>query len=191
MERVLYRYLGMRRLLSFLFLLGFSCTCPAKVDIKSTKRLIIPVDNVTPKITSADVAKIVPLDLNEDDSEGTVLSRIADRGFSLWFNSSFVKSSAIGQFAERTQEKLKTDVIVPAGTPSGTSHKFSFRVEAFQALAKLEYTGWLKAAVNYDAKASCTDILFKEKVFENKDLVVSHKATQQEGLSMVGLAWSF
>ncbi|KYG67060.1 hypothetical protein AZI86_08590 [Bdellovibrio bacteriovorus] len=181
----------MRRLLSFLILFGFSCTCPAKVALKSTKRLIIPVDNVTPKITSEDVAKVIPLDLKEGDSQGTVFGRIADRGFSLWFNSSFVKSSALGQMAERTQEKLKTDVVVPAGTPNGVSHKFSFRVEAFQALAKLEYSGWLKASVNYDAKASCTDILFKEKVLENKDLVVSHKVSKEEGLSMVGLGWSF
>lgn len=181
----------MRRLFSFLILLGFSCTCPAKVDLKSTKRLVIPVDNVTPRITSADVARVVPLDLRQGDSEGTVFSRIADRGFSLWFNSSFVKNSKLGQMAERAQEKLKTDVVVPSQVPNGISHKFSFRVEAFQALAKLEYTGWLKASVNYDAKASCTDILFKEKVLEDKDLVVSHKASKEEGLSMVGLAWSF
>jgi hypothetical protein len=49
----------------------------------------------------------------------------------------------------------------------------------------------MKAAVNYDAKASCTDIQFKEKVFVNKDLVVSHKASKEQDLSMVGLAWSF
>ncbi|MEN0057234.1 MAG: hypothetical protein AAGB31_00240 [Bdellovibrio sp.] len=181
----------MRLILSFLFFIGFPCLCWCKVDIKSTKRLIIPVDTVTPKITSDDVAKVVPLDLRQGDSEGTVMTRIADRGFSLWFNSSAVKQSTLGRIAENTQEKLKTDVVVPAGTPEGVSHKFSFRVEAFQALAKMEYSGWLRAAINYDAKASVTDIFFKEKVFSDKDLTVSHKADKEQGLSMIGLAWSW
>lgn len=187
-----YKNRMIRRILTFLFLaLGISCPCMAKVNIKTTKRLIIPVDNVTPKITSEDVAKIVPLDLKDGDSASTVFTRIADRGISMWFNSPFMKSSAIGQMAERTQEKLKTDVVVPADNPDGVSHKFSFRVEAMQALAKIEYTGWLKGSINYDAKASCTDILFKEQVLQNKELIVSHKADKHEGLSMVGLAWSF
>lgn len=181
----------MRLIMSFLFLIGFTCPCMAKVDLKSTKRLIIPEDKVTPKITQADVAKVVPLDLKQGDSEGTVLTRIADRGFSLWFNSAAMKATTLGRIAETAQEKLKTDVVVPASTPKGVSHKFSFKVEAFQALAKVEYTGWMKAAINYDAKAAETDIFVKEKVFSNKDLVVSHKATKEQGLSMVGLAWSW
>lgn len=177
--------------LSFLLLIGFSGICQAKVDLKSTKRLIIPEDKVTPKITSEDVAKVVPTDLKAGDSESTVITRIADRGFSLWFNSAAMKATTIGRIAETAQEKLKTDVVVPAASPKGVSHKFSFKIEAFQALAKLEYTGWLKAAVNYDAKASATDISFKEKVFHNKDLIVSHKADKQQDLSMIGLAWSW
>lgn len=183
---------GMGKIVSFFFLiLGISCACHARVDIKTTKRLVIPVDNVTPKITADDVAKIIPLDLKEGASQGTVLTRIADRGISMWFNSPAMKASAIGQIAEKTQEKLKTDVVVPAEDPEGVSHKFSFRVEALQALAKIEYTGWMKAAINYDAKASSTDIVLSEQVLTDKELTVSHKSDREQGLSMVGLAWSF
>ncbi|WII72241.1 hypothetical protein QJS83_17395 [Bdellovibrio sp. 22V] len=181
----------MKWIMSIFLSLGFTCACWGKVDIRTTKRLIIPKDTVTPKLTKEDVAKVIPLDIKEGDSTGQVMNRIADRSFNLWFNSSAVKSSAIGRLAEETQEKLKTDVVVPASTAKGISHKFSFRIEAFQALAKIEYTGWLKAAVNYDAKSSETNIFFKEKVLENKDLIVSHKADKTQGLSMVGLAWSF
>lgn len=181
----------MKSFVSFLLILIFSGSCWAKMDLKSTKRLVIPVDHVTPKITSADVAKVVPLDLRQGDSEGTCLTRIADRGVTLWLNSTFMKESSLGRIAEKTQEKLKTDVVVPASDPLGVSHRFSFRIEAFQALAKFEYSGWLKAAVNYDAKAAATDILFKEKVFLNKDLVLSHKASREQDFSMIGLAWTW
>jgi hypothetical protein len=183
--------IGMKLIMSFLLLIICSGSCWAKVDLKSTKRLIIPVDNVTPRITSADVAKVVPLDLREGDSEGTCLTRIADRGVSLWFNSTLMKDSSLGRIARETQEKLKADVVVPASGPLGVSHRFSFKIEAFQALAKLEYSGWLKAAVNYDARAAATDILFREKVFANKDLVVSHKASKEQAFSMIGLAWTW
>lgn len=181
----------MKTIISFLFLLGFTIPCLGKVDLNSTKPLIIPEDKVTPKITNADVAKIVPNDLNEDDDASAVVTRIADKGISLWFNSAAVKATSIGRFAETAQEKLKTDVSLPPSDPEGVTHKFSFRIEALQAAARLEYVGWLKAAVNYDAKASSTDIYFKEKVLQNKDLIVSHKATKQQDLSMIGLAWTW
>lgn len=180
----------MKRVICFLFLISASLPCLAKVDLKSTKRLIIPVDNVTPKITQDDVAKVIPLDFKEGESQSTVLTRIADRGFSLWFNSSAIKSSAVGRMAETAQEKLKTDVVVPASSSGGVSHKFSFRLEAFQALAKIEYTGWLNASLKYDAKSSQTGVFFTEKILE-KDLVVSHTANREQDLSMVALAWSW
>ena len=184
----------MRRLGSILLLmlsLGTCCKCLAKIDLKSTKPLVIPQDTVTPRITSEDVAKIIPTDIKKDESTSSVMSRIADRTFNAWFNSSTIKNSAVGRIAEKTQEKLKTDVVVAGAKPEDTTHKFSFRIEAFQALAKLEYTGWMKAVVDYDAKVSQTNVEVKEKVFHDKDLVLSHKKNSEQGLSMIGLAWSW
>ncbi len=120
------------------------------------------------------------MDLPTGASESTVMTRIADKGFNLWFNSSAMKATTLGRMAETAQEKLKTDVVVPASSPKGVSHKFSFRVEAFQALAKMEYTGWLKAAVNYDAKASATRHFPKEKSFITKILSSVTKRTRNK-----------
>lgn len=159
--------------------------------MRSTKPLVIPVDNYTPKLTSADVAKVIPTDMKTDESTSSIMTRIADRTFNLWFSSSAMKDSTLVKIAEKTQETLKTDVVVAGKNPEEVSHKFSFRVEAFQALAKLEYSGWTKCAVNYDAKASQTNVELKEKVFNNKDLVLSHKKNPDEGLSMIGLAWTW
>ena len=181
----------MKWMVSFLLILSGCIPCWARVDLKTTKRLIVPVDNVTPTITSADVAKVIPLDIKQTDSTGVVMNRIADRGFNLWFNSSFMKDTALVRLAETAQEKLKTDVVVPGASSDEISHKFTFRIEAFQALAKLEYTGWLSAAIDYDARAGATNVLCKEKIFDNKDLFLSHRATNHNALSMVGLAWNW
>lgn len=153
---------------------------------------MIPVDNVTPKLTSADVAQIIPCDATvRGSSTSNMMVKIADRTFNYWFNSPTMKASMVGRIAEETQEKLKTDVIVPAESAEGTTHKFSFRIEAFQALAKIEYSGWMKAVINYDAKASATDFSLKEKVFTDKEFIVSHKANKDQDLSMIGLAWQW
>ena len=181
----------MRRVLSLLILMGFTCPCMAKVDLKSTKPLKIPVDNVTPRITTEDVAKIIPTDVNRGTTTSQFVTRVADKTFNLWFNSAAMKNSALGRAVETTQEKLKTDVEVKADTPEGISHKISVRIDAFQALAKLEYKGWVNCALNYDAKSSESLFQLKEKVLDNKNLIVSHKATRDQDLSMIGLAWSW
>lgn len=181
----------MKLIMSFLLLIGFTVPCLGKVDLDSTKPLVIPEDKVTPKLTKDDVAKVIPTDFKQGDDQATVFTRIADRGISLWFNSTTMKETYLGRFAEEAQEKLKTDVVVPAQSPQGVDHKLSFKIEAFQAMAKFEYTGWLKAAVNYDAKASATDILFKEKILTNKDLILNHKVNKDQNLSMIGLAWTW
>lgn len=175
---------------TFLFVLGLAGNCWAKVDLASTKPMVIPVDNVTPRITSDDVAKVVPLDRSISDA-ATMMTRIADRSFNLWFNSDAVQESLLGRVVQETQETLKTDVVVPAADHNSISHKFSLRVECFQALAKLEYTGWLNAAINYSARDAATNIEVKEKVFANKNLILSHRGSSKEGLSMVGLAWQW
>lgn len=173
------------------FILVPASLCWAKVSIRNTKPLVIPIDRFTPKITKEDVAKVIPLDVTPEDSTSKVMSRIADRSFNLWFNSSAVKNSRFGRMAEETQEKLKTDVVVPAESPNGISHKISVRIEAFQAMAKMEYRGWLNAGINYDAKSSETNIEVNEEILDDKKLVVSHKVSKSEGLSMVGVGWSW
>lgn len=182
----------MRFAISFLLIfLGLS-KCYAKVDITTTKPLLIPVDNVTPRWTYDDVSRLIPTDPTvSKSSTSTMMTRIADRTFNYWFNTPAVQESMMGRVAKETQQKLKTDVVLPAHKNSEVSHKFSFKVEAFQALAKMEYTGWLDAAVNYDAKSSCTDIFMKEKIFSNKELVVSHQVKKDQDLSMIGLAWQW
>ncbi len=167
------------------------CKCFAKIDLDATKPLLIPVDHVTPQITQKDVGEIIPTDVDSTQSTGSMMSRIADRSFQYWYNNSGFKDSAVGRVAESTQEKLKTDVVVPSSSASGVTHKFSFKIEAFQALAKMEYTGWIKAMIDYNARAAQTDFSVSEKLFKDKDLVVSHSLSAREGMSSMGLRWSF
>ena len=188
----------MMRFLVSLILMITCSKCLAKSREPSVQKVpkdfaatfVFPVGNVTPKITQKDVAEIIPTNMQPTSDPGQVAGRVADRGLNYWLNSPAMKDSTLVRVVDETQQKLKTDVEVQ-GAENEVKHKFSFRVEAFQALAKLEYTGWLKAAVNYDAKVAETNIQLSEKVFTNKDLTLTHKGNSKEALSMVGLGWNF
>ena len=60
-----------------------------------------------------------------------------------------------------------------------------------QALTKLEYKGWVNAAVNYDARAAKTEAEVSEKIFNKQDLVISHAISREENKSQVALRWNW
>jgi hypothetical protein len=163
----------------------------AKVTIEETQPLEMLEDNVTPKISMAEISKVLPTDIKQGENQNRILSKIADRGFQYWFNSSQMRDVGLIRVAHQTQEKLKTDVVLPSDDPLGVKHKISFNFEVFQAMAKLEYSGWVRAAASYDAKSASADISLKEKISSTKDIFLTHKANRNQDLSMVGVSWSF
>ena len=60
-----------------------------------------------------------------------------------------------------------------------------------QALAKIEYKGWVRAGLNYDAKAAKTEAEVLESISENKEFVVSQSVTASENKSQVSLRWNW
>lgn len=162
------------------------------VELSSTQPLrSIPVDTVTPKISTKDVALFIPTDLKPTKDSSLVANKIADRSISYLMNNSAMKDASLMKSATSLQEKMKADVEIPSSGPEGVTHRFTMKYEIFQALAKFEYVGWLKAALNYDAKASCTDITIQEKIFNNKNLYLKQKVSSVESQSSLGISWAW
>lgn len=164
----------------------------AKLDHSTTKPLVMPVgvSEDAQEITNKDVEKIIPTDLQATNDMNKVAVRIADRSLQTWFNSAAVKGSALGRTADNVQQKMSTDVTVKSDEPQAVEHKFSMQLLALQAMAKIQYTGWLNAVFNYDAKAAESMVEFSEKVF-NKDLFVNHTSSPREDVSTVGIKWGW
>lgn len=171
--------------------LGPVSFCDASVTLESTQPLVIPVDDVTPRLTSADVAKIIPTNIAPGTATKDVVNKIADKTIGYLMSSTNFKETGLGMFTARAQEKLRVDYALSEGSAQDVSHKLSFRLEAFQSQAKVEYSGWLNASINYDAKASATDIVLKESIFNNKILSLTHKSKKDQDLSIIGLAWQW
>lgn len=173
-----------------LFMIVVSQAALAKLNAEDTQPLTIPAAQASDKITPSDVEKIIPTDLQQTDDINLVAAKIADRSIQTWFNSAAVQSSPLGRTAKTVQQKMTTDVTLKSDEPQAVEHKFSFQVLALQAMAKVQYTGWLNAVFNYDAKAAASMVEFSEKVF-NKDLFVNHSSSSNGDVSSVGIKWGW
>lgn len=180
----------MKRLYIGLTILLFSISSFAKLDRSTTEPLVLPTGGSDEKITSQDVEKIIPTDLEATNDMNKVASKIADRSLQTWFNSAAVKNSAIGRTAASVQDTMSTDITLKSDEPQAVEHRFSMQLLALQAMAKLQYTGWLRAVFNYDAKAAASMVELSDKIF-NKDLFLNHTNSSKETISTVGIKWGW
>lgn len=160
----------------------------AKVDIKSTKPYIFPKVLKPEMITSNDVSKIIPTDIAPDSDSDTVAKRIIDNSISSLFNSQAVKESLVGGAAHKVQNKMKVEAEVKT---QKVNHKFSVKLMLAQAIAKVEYKGWVNALVNYDTKQQSSELELSDKVFTNKDLYFKHQAQNNSDMNSVGIRWNW
>lgn len=178
-------------LFQLLFVLSLGCglasKAQARVDLKKTKRLVLPADPSEPLLTAETSQKILPKNVEDGESGNSVISEMIDNSFSLWWDKSPVKQTSIGQVADKVDKKLKTEVNLGKSTDNKTEHKLSVRVLAMQALAKLEYKGWVRAGLNYDARASKTQAEVLENISSNQDLKLSHSVSSDGNMSQ--LSW--
>ena len=183
----------MKSLLLFMFILtiasGFNCW--SQVRISCAKNLVLPADVSEPMMTTETARRLQPKSVAAGDSESSVISKIADNSLSfLWDNSGF-KNTSVGRAAEKVEKNLKMEMNFTDSSPSKTQHKFAFKILALQALAKLEYKGWLNAALNYNARSALAEAEVSEKIFKQQDFVFTFASTREETKSQVALRWNW
>jgi hypothetical protein len=156
---------------------------------KVYKRLVLPVDYVDQDMAHLSEA-ILPTAIDPQDSSRSVISKIVDNSLSYWYNHSGFKETSVGRAAANVEKKMRADVDL--GTDKNkVEHKLSFKILATQALAKLEYVGWFRAALNYDARAAKAEAEVFESLAPDKDLIVSQSVTPQEQKSQLALRWNW
>lgn len=134
--------------------------------------------------------EVLPKSMTEADSSQSVVSKIIDNSLSYWWNHSELKQTSVGRAAEQVQNHLKGEVNFNTGEAK-TEHKISFKLLAMQALAKIEYSGWIQAAFHYDIKAAKAEAEIVESLSSNKDLLLSHSIAENESESKLSLRWKW
>ncbi len=148
----------------------------------------MPVEVSNPFISADTSQKIQPRSVANGASASAIVSQIADNSFSLWWDTSPIRNTQVGRAAEKVEKSMKTEVSYKTNR---VEHKISFKVLAMQALAKLEYKGWVNAAINYDARAAKTEAEVSEKIGAKQDVVISHAFTPGGNKSQVAWRWNW
>lgn len=156
---------------------------------KVGKELILPVDPRAPATVEEFSHKIAPKNTQSSGSASAILNEVADNTVAVIWDESAFKRTSVGQFAKSVEDKMN----VEGGfqDTNQISHAFSFKVLAMQTLARLEYKGWINAAVNYNARAATTEAEIVDQISMNQDLVLSHALNAQESKSQVSLRWNW
>ncbi|MBC7419101.1 MAG: hypothetical protein H7328_00085 [Bdellovibrio sp.] len=184
----------MRILLSLLiifFTMAIAVSSDAKVNVKNTKRLVMPIDISEPLISTQTSDKLLPKSVTNHDSGSSVISKIVDNGFSVWWDQSPIRQTSVGRAVEKVEKNMKAEIDFGRAKDSKIDHKLSIKLLAMQALAKLEYRGWVRAAINYDARAAKAEAEILESLAENKDLILSQSFAAQENKSQVSVRWNW
>ena len=172
-------------------ILFFSMNGHAEVNLEKTKLLIMPSDVSEPLISAKTSKKMQPKSINPEESSSSVISKIMDNSFSVWWDQSAIRQTSVGRAAEKVEKNMKAEIDFGRSENSKVDHKLSLKVLAMQALAQLEYRGWFRAGINYDARSDKTEAEVLENLAENKDLIISQSFAQQEAKSAVSLRWNW
>lgn len=77
-----------------------------------------------------------------------VMKRLMDRGSRRAMHSRWIKKSSIGKLADDVKHSLETDIEFQDS--KNVTHKFDFKIAAFQGQIFLQYEGVTKAQLRYD-----------------------------------------
>ncbi len=166
-----------------------------KLNAKNMKPVIFPEKVQDNAPTYSDYVRVVPSDIQSSQNPVYVVTKFGDQALQNFLNSPQVQSSSVGRTASTVQNAMKADVSL-GGTkspenPQGVDHKLSLQYMALQAQTRVKYSGWTTATFNHDAKARQSDIEISEKIFKNKDLVLSQSKNETEVRNSVGVRWSW
>lgn len=192
-----------KRLIFILCVLGF-CLKGRAIDrapsvinsdkkFENYKNFYFPKQVEEEKWTQEEMKKIFPWELPVDSSESKVFSSFADKSLQYWWNNSQIRNTAIGRAADEMQEKMKADLILKENQvgENKIQHKLSFQVLAAQAIARIEYSGFIKAALRYHISNSTSECEIVEKVDKNKQLVIRQINTVAESRAAVLMSWDW
>lgn len=177
------------KFMTFILTCSFCSVTWARVDIKTTKVLVLPEAPHYEMISKETQNRLLPKNLKDQENSNKILSQLADNTVSIWWEKTPLRDSQVGRAAEVAEKKLNVQAEIEDSNK--VRHTMAFKILAMQALAKLEYKGWVRAAISYDAKAAKTEAEITEKINDKQDFLISHSMTQTENKSQLGFRWSW
>ena len=142
-------------------------------------------------LQSADVAYVIPTDLDPNDQHG-IGRRILDNTVNRAITSDSIRKSSLGRTAQSVQESMQGSVSLGNREPNSVQHDLRIAADPMQTVAKINYSGFTNAQLSYRASDSKIDFELHEPVAAiSTNLVFNHSA--QDGIlrDTVSLNWAW
>lgn len=157
------------------------------------KTFYFPAPVTEEKWTQEEMKKIFPWELPVTSSQSKVFLSFADKSLQYWWNNSQIRNTAIGRAADEMQEKMKADVVLQnaQANPDNVEHKISLQLLVAQAIAKIEYSGYIKAALRFHVGNATSECELVQKINKEKTLILRQTNTLAESRSSVLMNWDW
>jgi hypothetical protein len=142
-------------------------------------------------IHQADVAQVIPTNMQASEDTFQVGKQIADHAFSNWLKSEQIRSSNLGRSAETIQQNLQHNVSLGKTGDNGVEHKVNFQIQPGTAQAIVKYTGMVNANLSYRASNAEWKLELSQKLASSTDLVVYQTSRSDERTNNISVRWTF
>ncbi len=188
MSKIMRHYLASLLIFS---IFNFCQFAEAHFNVNNTERLFLPVDVSAPAMEAETSKRLQPKTAVTGESGDSVASKIVDNTLTLWWETTPLRQSPLGRTAEKVEKNMKAEASFGKTSPTSTEHVVGIKFLAMQSLARLEYRGWVRAGINYNARAASTEAEVLESIDKNKDLVISHLIKTDGSKSQVSFRWNW
>lgn len=179
----------MKKVVFFYILFLLKIAVFAEVELAKTERLILPDEIKSPSISKDIVSKIIPSNVGASRTGGSILSEMAENVLSYWWTNTPLRNSKFGQAADAVEKKarLQTEVM----DENHIRHSFDIKILALQAMAKVEYTGLLNAAIKYFPGSSQSEAEISRSVGINKKVTLTQTLSNEETKSRLSFNYDW
>ena len=120
-----------------------------------------------------------------------ILPAMVDTGLNNWFNSREVQQSVVGRSAKALENATKQEVSWGGEQENSVHHKVSLNLLALQSMARVQYEGYMRAQVTYQARDQITAMELLQGVGYNRDVIVSQIQSPTSSMSQISYRLSF
>lgn len=171
-------------------MIGSSAPAWGYIPNRQTEIQVFQIQVVKPiaPITSDDVARIVPSDINSQTPGSTIGRQILERSAQMILTGPAMKDSGVGKAAQTIEKAGKADLALGA-SDDGVKHNVNVEYRAFESMALLRYTGLMNLNIRYNVADRGYDVQIEDRLGHDTQLVLSHQTLT--ATSQVRVSWEF
>lgn len=182
--------ISVQRVFMLILFVGF--TAHAKFDLNEAFKLNL-ANEVSTSNEAAKFSAKMQKNITTTDSSKSVMRKMVDNSINYIWETSGLKNTSVGRVVKNVETKMRADLDLgqTTGGSKKTDHKLSFRLLAAQTLAKIEYLGWFKGSVQYNARTTASVAEVTQNISKNQNLIFSHTNIKSDNCSQISYQYEW